>query len=455
MHTKSNYIRPFMMTIGMLLSVMTLSAQSVFELVKDNPNFVASDYGVYPDSDLTALTPAPKGMKPFYVSHYGRHGSRYLNSFKAFEEPYNTLTKADSLGALTPMGKTVMKTIKQLYDDSHGRWGDITEVGKNQVRGIARRMYSNFPEVFRGKAFVDAYSTLVTRCVLSMGAAAQQLVAENPKLQLTLNSSYENMLFMNHQDKMLRDSMLTPHVRKVFAVYAANHRPYYPRLMKVLFNDTTFVRQHVDVQWFCYYLVKTALIQRNVQNYLEAYPLLTLFTPKDLHQFWEQENAWWYVTYGFSPLTNSVEPYSQCELLRKFITDADSIIAGSQHGATLRFGHETVILPLACLLGINGYDYQTNDLEELEVKGWWASKVFPMASNIQLVFYRKNANDKDVLVKVLLNEKEATLPLPSDIAPYYKWSDFREFYLKRIAEGESALSRERNRIHTHLLNHSE
>ena len=94
-------------------------------------------------------------------------------------------------------------------------------------------------------------------------------------------------------------------------------------------------------------------------------------------------------------------------------------------------------------------------MEELEVKGWWASKVFPMASNIQLVFYRKNPHDKDVLVKVLLNEKEATLPLPSDIAPYYKWSDFREFYLKRIAEGESALSRERNRIHTHLLNHGE
>ena len=78
-----------------------------------------------------------------------------------------------------------------------------------------------------------------------------------------------------------------------------------------------------------------------------------------------------------------------------------------------------------------------------------------MASNIQLVFYRKNANDKDVLVKVLLNEKEATLPLPSDIAPYYKWSDFREFYLKRIAEGELALSRERNRRHTHRLNHGE
>ena len=25
-------------------------------------------------------TPAPKGFKPFYVSHYGRHGSRYETS---------------------------------------------------------------------------------------------------------------------------------------------------------------------------------------------------------------------------------------------------------------------------------------------------------------------------------------------------------------------------------------
>ena len=27
--------------------------------------------------DAPALTKAPKGYKPFYISHYGRHGSRY------------------------------------------------------------------------------------------------------------------------------------------------------------------------------------------------------------------------------------------------------------------------------------------------------------------------------------------------------------------------------------------
>ena len=55
-----------------------------------------------------------------------------------------------------------------------------------------------------------------------------------------------------------------------------------------------------------------------------------------------------------------------------------------------------------------------------------------MASNLQLVFYRKSADDPDVLLKVLLNEDEATLPLPDDLAPYYRWSDFRDYYLKKL-----------------------
>ena len=122
------------------------------------------------------------------------------------------------------------------------------------------------------------------------------------------------------------------------------------------------------------------------------------------------------------------------------IDEADSVINSQQHGASLRFGHETVLLPLVCLMGINGYDLRTDKFEELEQKGWWANRVYPMAGNLQIVFYRKNASDRNPLLKVLVNEKEATLPLPSDLAPYYRWSDFRNFYLRKVAEGESVLS---------------
>ena len=123
--------------------------------------------------------------------------------------------------------------------------------------------------------------------------------------------------------------------------------------------------------------------------------------------------------------------------MRQIINDADSIIALDTHGAQLRYGHETMVLPLTCLLGLNGFDYQTEDLETLEGQGWWACMVFPMASNIQFVFYRNGADDDDVIFKVLLNENEATLPIPTDVAPYYHWRDFRQYYLKKLDDYET------------------
>ena len=55
-----------------------------------------------------------------------------------------------------------------------------------------------------------------------------------------------------------------------------------------------------------------------------------------------------------------------------------------------------------------------------------------MGCNIQFIFYRKNFNDKDILVKVLLNENEARMPIKSDITPYYHWKDVEAYYRKKL-----------------------
>ena len=34
----------------------------------------------------------------------------------------------------------------------------------------------------------------------------------------------------------------------------------------------------------------------------------------------------------------------------------------------------------------------------------------------------------EVLVKIMLNEREVDLPLKSDVAPYYKWDEVRNYY---------------------------
>lgn len=104
----------------------------------------------------------------------------------------------------------------------------------------------------------------------------------------------------------------------------------------------------------------------------------------------------------------------------------------------MRFGHETMVLPLTCLLGLNGYDKRIDKVADIEKEGWVNYRVFPMAANIQFVFYRKNDKDNDVMVKILLNEDEATLPIESDMAPLYHWKDVREYYLNKITEYEKS-----------------
>ena len=40
----------------------------------------------------------------------------------------------------------------------------------------------------------------------------------------------------------------------------------------------------------------------------------------------------------------------------------------------------------------------------------------------------------DILVKALLNEREATLPIKTDQYPYYDWKTLRQYYLDKLAE---------------------
>ena len=134
----------------------------------------------------------------------------------------------------------------------------------------------------------------------------------------------------------------------------------------------------------------------------------------------------------YNEVTGGKMPFLQRNLLRKMIEQADSCIQLPKTNVQFRFGHETVVLPLLCLLDVNGFGQQVDDLNQLEEKGWINYRAFPMGANLQLIFYRKSRRDRDPIFKVLLNENEATLPLPTTQAPYYRWSDFRNHYLKKL-----------------------
>ena len=407
-----------------------LGAQTVIDLIKANPAYASCNYNTYPDSITAVYTPAPAGKKPFYFSHYGRHGSRYISSRSGFDIPFKMVALADSLNELTPTGQRVYQEMKLVMQDTEGRWGELTGYGRKQHRNIARRMARNFPEVFHPGARVQAYSTVVPRCIESMGTALIELLQEEPTLKVSQESSQRNQWFMNYQDRELRRQQMTPQIRKVYNEYITKYMGN-TRLMELIFKNPDIVEEVVDEGQFNYYLMKMGLFQLNTHLYRNTY-LLDIFQTDELYRMWQIDNALWYLQQGACKLNGGRQPYSQRHLLRRIIADADSCIRLADPGAQLRYGHETVLLPLVCLIGINGYDLETDDFSQLEAKGWWCSSVFPMGSNLQFIFYRSGLDDSDVLFKVLLNEEEARLPIQTDCAPYYHWNDFRTYCLDKL-----------------------
>jgi hypothetical protein len=172
----------------------------------------------------------------------------------------------------------------------------------------------------------------------------------------------------------------------------------------------------------------------NMQSHDTDLELFSLFTKEEIYDQWRLKNVGWYLDYGASPVSGGKMPFSQLNLLKNIIATADTV---TQTQATLRFGHEVCVMPLACLLELDNCGMAINNLDELD-KYWRNYRIFPMGCNIQLIFYRpKKGKTGEILVKALLNEREAYLPIKTNQWPYYSWQELRQYYLNKIAAFEA------------------
>lgn len=418
--------RLFLISVLCLLS-FGISAQAAKEEIFEDVHRSAANYYAYPA--VTAVQTAPPvGYKPFYLSHYARHGSRFLIDPNDYEKPLEVMREADRNGVLTELGQKTLCILDSVSRMAKNRYGELTPLGACQHRGIAARMYRNFPEIFKGQVEIDARSTVVIRCILSMMAECTQLQALNPKLQLKSDASYNDMYYMSFNT--------TPHIKEMrkspeveAAKDAVRKEHVHPeRLMKTLFSNADYLKWKVDEGKLMTLLFDVASNMQSLDTGLELY---SLFTKEECYDLWQLSNKGWYISFGPSPLTKGEMPSAEINLLENILDTADTCIVRKDNYATLRFGHESCLLPLACLLELDDCGYQTADLSKLDAV-WRNYKIFPMACNIQFVFYRKKGSD-DILVKVLLNEREAKLPVMSAIAPYYHWKDVELYYRNKLA----------------------
>ncbi|WP_033147268.1 hypothetical protein [Prevotella sp. P6B1] len=413
----------FFSVVFILLSATAVWGQptsAIDQLKADPRKAYGNDYPY--QLAIPRLTKAPSGYKPFYISHYARHGSRYYWSSSLYKELDTLLTTAHQKQLLTPVGETFRQKFMAAKQELQTGVSELTELGWQQHQGIARIMYNNFPEVFKKGGNVLAISSLVGRCVLSMSAFCQELVQCNPKLEIREQSSRFTL------DAVVPTDGQNP-VKHNYPRYV---KPRYEKNMKN-FKREHGLRDKIAKRMF----VSTEGLPGNIHhitsNLINLYTSLPsighegmmegIVSDEEIASEWEGGNLGAY-SWVFGP------QYQMIPILQDILQKASAAIDGSSdHVADLRFGHDTCIGPLTVLMGINGADLDPED--PYEVKNIYQNWETCKASNIQLIFYRSNKPGADTLVKCLLNGNEAKLPVPTQSYPYYKWSDFLQFYTQR------------------------
>ena len=417
---------------------------SVREEIAEDVNCAAGVNKAYAPAVKRTLTPAPVDKTPFAVIGYGRHGSCYLGKAADYDAPFKVMAKADSIDQLTPLGKNVLDWLRLIRRDAQSYWGELTEMGVRQQREIVWRLTERVPEVFNKDAYhLGARSLRDTRCLLSMEQQMMQ-IAKACRIRVYHNASNEYSDYLNHQEeeylRIRKDSL----AKVAFDAFSKKYEDG-DRLAKTLFSDSDYIRAQVDVQALSDQLFKIAGSIQNTRLDGKV-SLYDLFTEDEIYHQWKKQNAWNYLNFGNyvsqdqedrsrdALLKHRPAPLIQ-QLLRRLLHHADTAQTMKQT-AVFHIADETSFLPLVSLMEINGYGLATDDLETIDEKGWADYRICPMSANLQWILYRKDEEDKDVLIKVLLNGQEAVLPLPSESAPYYHLRDFNDYYLRKLESYE-------------------
>lgn len=416
-------------TLAVVLAIFCLGvkAQTTFEEISADLNKAGGVYLAYPTVE-TKQTPAPKGYKPFYVSHYGRHGSRYLLADRDYQWIIQLMEKAETVNGLTPLGHDVLKRLNMVWEEAQGRAGDLTPLGVRQHQGIAERMSKNFPEVFRGKRHVSARSTVVYRCAMSMVAFGDRLKQLNPQLDMSYEMSEKYMSYLNYHSA--RSNAFThgkkgPWVEEYRKFEEAQVHP--DRLVSALFSNADFIRCEVnpsELMWGLYWIAV------DMQDMETPVSFFDLFTAKEMFDLWQCVNYRFYMGNANPLASNGIVMANAKSLVENILESADAAIKDRSIAATLRFGHDGNVIPLLALLQIENFDVAVAGPAEV-YKHWCDFKATPMASNVQIVFFENKA--RDILVKFMHNENDVHVPVKTDQWPFYHWNDVKEYYQKRLS----------------------
>ncbi len=374
---------------------------------------------------------APAGYAPFYISHLSRHGARFdiTNDADIYEDLYRLFTGAEATGNLTPQGEAFLRDLKPLYAASRGKAGHLTANGRRDVRRIAENVYARFPAVFKGETRAEAVSTGLDRTVQTMDAFCGALDSLDASFTLHVDPSAESLDCWNFNkpyytvadDDYIHSFSSAPWAAPFDALFYAplGKEDIFGRFFKAAPAEFSSRKFFKDL----YYICATDICRNPDSKMLSDY-----MTEEELRSAWRGLNYRYYHIFGQSTADGGRHWKLLYPLLQEIIDRADEDIRSGECALRLRFAHDSQLDPLLVLMGDRRFAVRAKDDARVDECYDWGFA--PMASHILLVFYRGPKGD--ILVRVLMNDEDVSLPLQTTGGVFYSWTVLRAFLLGQV-----------------------
>ena len=417
------------------MTVLAVILQVAISLFAQNPAYSSGNLCRYFPAD-TSVTAPPPGYEPVYISHIARHGSRYYSTDKPFSV-VDSLAAFNKAGLLTEEGIALMEDLRRNVNLMKDHLGELTSLGALEHRRICRRMYEHYPAVFGNPArrHIDAFSTGSGRVLASRESFLLQLNALAPDMEVT---NYKEI------DPRARDSRrevrghVLSNAEKDSAREGERSLSHVTRKIQSRYNFDSFAsrifihperipeKRTAKLAAMIFPILKsTVMIGDESLQGPEKY-----FSPEELYLLWVPGCLGWA---KYLPTHNYIDPftiYRGGAILDCMVRDADEALSsGSSTAATLRFSHDSYLIPLMAAMGLDGTFL---DCSDSDIPDHFQDFRFVCgACNVQLVFFRNG--EADVLVKFLLNEAETLITgLQPVFSCYYKWNEVKELWQNTV-----------------------
>ncbi len=433
----------------LILSISGLSCLAQPEVVLGDP-FKSSGLDNIYDFDAQICTAAPKGYEAFYISHYGRHGSRYPYTATVATALLDLLHEAEGKENLSEYGNGLMARLELFMEKAGNHIGELTDLGRQQQYRLAGEMAERYPQAFRKGAVVTAQASSSPRSILSMASFCTALARKCPSIRIDQFQGFAETQAtapnMGRNPLRIKGPGLGNPYRESPAEFMQRRFPEFTEtVLGKMFRDPYAALGDRDVQYLMDHIYMLIGGMNSLPDGVRM-DFSDIATPETLARMWELDNYQRFCEY-------IVYTASCCSVFKDIIERADARLAlldsaagklegraeGRAEGADLRFGHDHVLMSLLMIADIDSFGELPENPDELgHVFQTFRS---PMAANLHFVFYRPKNGRGPILTGLSLNGQPARLSaldkelgISPDESAFYRWDDVKAWFEKRFSQ---------------------